>query len=1147
MSERQGDGSSSRGVGKTEEVQESQPQGNTGETAEPTEDDGRTDDEGISRRGVLIGSGVLALGGGLGAYWLTDGFGDSGSDGRVPFSVWEAMQEGLRTSPDHLPATADQLVSEGDPQALYEFVRDDVGMQPPGTGGGDDFLTRAYAGPRATLRAGVGTPRENAELLSWLLDRAGYESSVVRYRVDVEASRKEDLYFGGPVHEFDPGFDLPKLRDWASQMRGDAEDAGDYTMVDEGGADSAALAERVRTGLHGDATLEATDFNWGPSEVPLVRFRESSEGSDSPNSEETTTGADTESASAWRYANLFHADASFGSVENPDELRETGSVDLPQVTASLEAARMDAPEERIELVSGGWDADDLVGRQLQILTLPGRSPVDYPRMTFDGLSTYVPALNVQDPSTSTEELAALARVGDPFDLTGGRITVDERGTLRKDGTVLREGDGELELLLEMPDGTTRTVTPVEAEMSVEEYYSYSDEQALDSFTPDGLEMEGATVTFLYKNTSTGKLSLVVLNDHPERADGGKVKLQFEGVGGYRWQVRDEPRRDTYTTLEGPLPGTETAEWGWSEGHTDGGAIGPLPVPFDVDITHYDEIDYNTERSGVDRWVFVDGDALDDPISIAEFTDDTGDVTASVRAEPVQEPNATESTTTAGADVEEVDVRVATDAYPEVRVTVVPLDADGVPVSNVPGSTVTVTEGEEPVSAQLTPTDAPGHTYTYRSPHREDGRGERSVRVGLSNGDAEGTTTYEVPGRATDPRAERGLCGLYLTLTVGDRTIHRTLAGWDPDLDEDREPSESDFDEVFSALWGGYSISFERAGVPPSVHIAEELGGKLSMKSLDEARATGDLETMRQASREGHGFLMQMASPFQPRLPDRFTDDSITFSTGLRTVLVGERPVFGEPRTIRTVDVLPTASTRTLTRDGDRHREFRLNMERTARTSVMERAAFETSTASVLADTTLTTVGEAKSAMASEVEQRLSVARSRRGVPEHSQLLTAASGETAAFWEVDGNTGSVVGVLPEGSGGARGQETIDTLERIERVLEQYPEFANKASSLATAPTGPQPSPGATAAKAYGRILVQLTAIAATSVATLSTQSYSNAVEAAISKRVCNIAGTIVNYQPSVVSKSDMSDLAEFMNNIPDAKDHTASTCQQNDYQ
>lgn len=197
------------------------------------------------------------------------------------------------------------------------------------------------------------------------------------------------------------------------------------------------------------------------------------------------------------------------------------------------------------------------------------------------------------------------------------------------------------IAVETPDGETRCVSPVESDTSITDYYGYDRGPSDSSSTPDGLEENDATVTFLYRDTETDTLCLVFLNgDATESSDGGgKAVMTFEGVSGYEWQVQDgSPGTgsgdvDPYETEDGEFGESESVIWGWNDGRTDGGAFGTLGEEFDINFVHRAEgtvRETTKQRNGLDRWLFVDGGDPDNPIELATFGDGgTGDVSVRV--------------------------------------------------------------------------------------------------------------------------------------------------------------------------------------------------------------------------------------------------------------------------------------------------------------------------------------------------------------------------------------------------------------------------------------------------------------------------------------------------------------------------------------
>jgi hypothetical protein len=187
------------------------------------------------------------------------------------------------------------------------------------------------------------------------------------------------------------------------------------------------------------------------------------------------------------------------------------------------------------------------------------------------------------------------------------------------------GCSDTGFLLGDPDGTLHCVAPIQGDQPVTEYYGFDTTTDKSAVLPDELMAQDATVTFVYRNTTTGDRSLVIVHDAPASDTGGAAVMETFGTSGAEWLVQDDPpENDDYATPDGSIDGVESAAWSWPGGVTDGGVIGPLGETFEVALTHRSQgvIDgASAERSGLDRWLFVDGANLSTPIELAAFADD----------------------------------------------------------------------------------------------------------------------------------------------------------------------------------------------------------------------------------------------------------------------------------------------------------------------------------------------------------------------------------------------------------------------------------------------------------------------------------------------------------------------------------------------
>ncbi|MEU7906960.1 hypothetical protein [Actinoplanes sp. NPDC049118] len=146
------------------------------------------------------------------------------------------------------------------------------------------------------------------------------------------------------------------------------------------------------------------------------------------------------------------------------------------------------------------------------------------------------------------------------------------------------------------------------------------------------------------------------------------------------------------------------------------------------------------------------------------------------------------------------------------------------------------------------------------------------------------------------------------------------------------------------------------------------------------------------------------------------EGDLTFETGLRAVLHVDRPQFGTGR-VRRADVLPC--TRWSTLGTDRVGAFDRTLERSAALAVAESVAFRTSTWGALKGKRLTVLpkGPVRSAQLATLPEA-SQAQWRALLDDWKDYdrLLPADGTPVAFWAVDPDTGSVLGVLADGSGG-----------------------------------------------------------------------------------------------------------------------------------
>lgn len=662
-----------------------------------SEDDTGGSGRRITRRNLLIGGGSLAMLGGAIAssrYLFRSGSPDgpngpigldtldcppghsSAGDGDL-FTVWEEIRDALRTSPDHLPARAEQLVAEGTPSAIFRFVRDEVVTYPAGMNEPGEIDHRMRWGVRGTLRGGAGTPREKAQLLVDLYRRAGFDAEVLVGDVRIDRPDVQGLFWRSSDLEFAPDVDDEQVCQWLARTGGSLEGATQFELIDEDDQESQRLARELLQQLpeEGDGRQS---FRWDWSApTPIVRVV-----------------ADGEEY----YANLFAPDAPFGDpgLAVPELDPAPPPSDTLPVEITLSAATVSDPAEPFDLVTNSWNADELVGRQILVQMLPGIDPFEGEGSTFNDVRVFGPALTIQAMDLNQEEMAALSVMGDPV---------------------------------------TRSVAPLQ----------------VDDDEPDALQ----------------------------------------------------------------------------------------------------------------------------------------------------------------------------------------------------------------------------------------------------------------------------LCGLYLTVSVGDREVTRTLAGYDPVRHDDQAVTQAMLDEVSGALFASNYLSFEAVAPPVSVWLDDLLSARLTVAPLHRALRTGDAEEIEAQRMAGFAHIPPELVQLVPPLPEATTETSLTFQGGLRVTLYEERPVFGADHFVRRADILPFSGFATAAADGDER--FRVTLEKSAHLAILEDALFETSTRSLLEGQSLAEYSAVRDGWDPERQRTWSNLVESSGLQNHQ--LVPEGGDRLTFWNVDSRTGELLGVLWDGSGGGVTQEPI----------------------------------------------------------------------------------------------------------------------------
>lgn len=162
---------------------------------------------------------------------------------------------------------------------------------------------------------------------------------------------------------------------------------------------------------------------------------------------------------------------------------------------------------------------------------------------------------------------------------------------------LGAGNEELPALVLTQGSLSRGVRPLDRAKSVAAFYAYSSASG-----HTGLEASGESRLWLYRDTTTGALSLVIEHGIDEDATGvaqpdAAVQMTLSHLpSGAFVSVSDDGSDELFTSGS-----TATGDWTFRD-NTDGGAISGLPFPgsWTIDVSA-------RFVAGIDDWRYVDGD------------------------------------------------------------------------------------------------------------------------------------------------------------------------------------------------------------------------------------------------------------------------------------------------------------------------------------------------------------------------------------------------------------------------------------------------------------------------------------------------------------------------------------------------------------
>ncbi|MBS2030271.1 MAG: hypothetical protein JST54_20375 [Deltaproteobacteria bacterium] len=723
--------------------------------------------------------------------------------------------------------------------------------------------------------------------------------------------------------------------------------------IDPTGSERDALAASLAAQVTGAAP--AFDFTLGA--VPLVQV--------------TVNGTPT-------FANPLAADAAFGDPLTTDTPQPAADAEPnAQIHVLLQAARANSPDAPFTVMDRTFDAADVVGRQIRLQFRPPVDQASLLQMRPTDVEAVVPALYVTGADLSAADAARLATAGDLLTLGGDVYQQAGDGGLILNGAPIAVGSTDPAAIAQVStvsstihSGAFPRITLDVAALDASGHgvpglgapaFTVTEDGQPVSFSVTQNQAPPPRVALIYDTSSSipsaflGASATDLANQVATALFGADAQAQFRVATmnfGVNWLSSDWAGTLSDAQAQAQLLATATGDSSIWEAVRDADLEGPTLI-----VLLSDGAAGDTRSADIDRVI------------------------------------------AAGAPVLSIEVGTPTAA------TFDQLSA------LTGGSSVTASQVSDAVSAttaELTARALRDYTLAYQAP--PSGNATRAVSVTVNT--HAGAGSYTAPSTAAVANA---LSGLYLTIGVQGREHTAAIAGYASAAGVGPSAVTQDMlDDVRSLLLGGVTLQVEAAAPSPSVVLDDVVTEKLALRPLVDALVAQDDAAITAALGAGMSVTPIKLLLAQPVLPTPSSAAALTFETGPRVVGLVQKARVDGPMS-QNLDIFPLSQWATAS--DDPAAAFQGTLQATAALAVMEAHMFTgTSTLEALQGVSLTAVqpGGAEAQAGLTDSERLAWEWLEEPfTPNYTLLVPLHPG---AFWAVDTSTGTVIGVLPNGTGG-----------------------------------------------------------------------------------------------------------------------------------
>lgn len=408
---------------------------------------------------------------------------------------------------------------------------------------------------------------------------------------------------------------------------------------------------------------------------------------------------------------------------------------------------------------------------------------------------------------------------------------------------------------------------------------------------------------------------------------------------------------------------------------------------------------------------------------------------------------------------------------------------------------------EVVSDYIQKMEIPPYVFTY---YTTEATKSHIVTVGVDkNRIIENDTFNFINGLDKKETIGQNLIGLYCSIKIGNTTLKRVLAGWDPVTQLNVQPDYSHFLEVRNTIFGGATLYIEGEGPTISAGLSDVLKYRLTTRSWGEALITDNLEKAKENFSKGGYIYHPQIMPLMAPLENAITKDAMTFASGIRMAIIKNKVGVGEQASTTSFDYLPTSNYTTLSKNTES--AFKVTLQKTAQLAIRESHFFTNSTQSELKKSQLIERQKAvdikwfQEEKATLENQYYWNERIYRGDGNFKIFDEAAL--SLAYWQIDQETGELFGMLADGTGGGS-EETVKQLADIMAVMSLYIILLQEMRML-NGIGGLALSVVAT----YGVTLTKLYAIVCESIVIMDASGMDDKIKSALKELAFNVAKAI----------------------------------------